>query len=909
MNVEAEMTQWSQELCRDMTKKTYDSSLFTTEDIERSFSFSRTQASRLANQLVDNHVLFKINTRPVLFGHREMFQEKFDILIDQKINSLKELSEIIDKVPVNRVFEKVIGFDKSLAEPIEQLKTAVYYPENGLPVIVMGDTGIGKSFFVQIMYEYMVNAQVLSEKAPFKILNCAQYYNNPELLSGLLFGFSKGAFTGAYENKSGLLEDSDGGLLFLDEVHRLSAEGQEKLFTFMDKGTFSRIGESKERKASVRLAFATTEKKDQFLQTFLRRIPITIYLPNLSERTILEKKEIITKLFQVESKRLDKQIVVSSQVMFIYLNTIYSGNIGEIENAIKYACGSAISRCGYSESINITIRDLPSTMYSFSRNKYTQHYNETEDYIFDGNKHTSLENNIRQDLDAFTQRLNQIYLSQDRTASQEKIRSLIDQQVVEFIDRMIFSNSKKETVALEEFVIQTMQELFRDIEYQTFFQYDGSFVLFVSHYIYKYMLRSTDANQSLEFLLEDYISQYYAKEKQMLKKIFPEIERRLDIHFDSLDLDLFSLFFSTQKHVKNNKDLDGLIIAHGFATASSIANVCNRMLGGKVFTSFDMPIEASIHDISAKVEEYIRENNTNKGLIILIDMGSLNMIYDLMKKTVSVPVLCMDQLGTLMALEIGNMVLQGLSIGEIAERMKESNTPNVQLFEPKNDRKKAIITTCFTGIGTAIQIQKMLSDCLDGLLEIEIFPMEYNELIKQGIPETISQYYDLLGIVGTDDPSLTGINFTYLENIISGENIQQITETFGGMLDTKGREIVNDRMVKNFSLIRVLESLTILDTQKIMELIEVLIVELEERLSLKLKNARKIGLYVHISCMIERLIRQVEITEFSDLESFVFVHQREIKTIKDAISVLETTYSVQIPLPEICYIHNILFLD
>jgi len=395
----------------------------------------------------------------------------------------------------------------------------------------------------------------------------------------------------------------------------------------------------------------------------------------------------------------------------------------------------------------------------------------------------------------------------------------------------------------------------------------------------------------------------------MLKKIFPEIERRLDIHFDSLDLDLFSLFFSTQKHVKNNKDLDGLIIAHGFATASSIANVCNRMLGGKVFTSFDMPIEASIHDISAKVEEYIRENNTNKGLIILIDMGSLNMIYDLMKKTVSVPVLCMDQLGTLMALEIGNMVLQGVSIGEIAERMKESNTPNVQLFEPKNDRKKAIITTCFTGIGTAIQIQKMLSDCLDGLLEIEIFPMEYNELIKQGIPETISQYYDLLGIVGTDDPSLTGINFTYLENIISGENIQQITETFGGMLDTKGREIVNDRMVKNFSLIRVLESLTILDTQKIMELIEVLIVELEERLSLKLKNARKIGLYVHISCMIERLIRQVEITEFSDLESFVFVHQREIKTIKDAISVLETTYSVQIPLPEICYIHNILFLD
>lgn len=132
----------------------------------------------------------------------------------------------------------MIGYDKSLAEPIEQLKTAVFYPNNGLPVMVMGDTGIGKSYFVQIMYEYMVKAEVLSETAPFKVLNCAQYYNNPELLSGLLFGYSKGAFTGAYEKKRGLLEDANGGLLFLDEVHRLNAEGQEKLLLSWIKGPF-----------------------------------------------------------------------------------------------------------------------------------------------------------------------------------------------------------------------------------------------------------------------------------------------------------------------------------------------------------------------------------------------------------------------------------------------------------------------------------------------------------------------------------------------------------------------------------------------------------------------------------------------------------------------------------------------
>lgn len=79
----------------------------------------------------------------------------------------------------------------------------------------------------------MKKVNVIHENAPFKVLNCAQYHNNPELLSGILFGYVKGAFTGADEDRNGLLQDADGGVLFLDEVHRLPPEGQEKLFVYM----------------------------------------------------------------------------------------------------------------------------------------------------------------------------------------------------------------------------------------------------------------------------------------------------------------------------------------------------------------------------------------------------------------------------------------------------------------------------------------------------------------------------------------------------------------------------------------------------------------------------------------------------------------------------------------------------
>ncbi|MFM2490152.1 sigma 54-interacting transcriptional regulator [Enterococcus avium] len=73
-------------------------------------------------------------------------------------------------------------------------------------------------------------------------LNCAQYFNNPELLTSQLFGHMKGAFTGAENDHIGIIEAADGGIVFLDEIHRLPPEGQEKLFTHMDKSVFRRVG-------------------------------------------------------------------------------------------------------------------------------------------------------------------------------------------------------------------------------------------------------------------------------------------------------------------------------------------------------------------------------------------------------------------------------------------------------------------------------------------------------------------------------------------------------------------------------------------------------------------------------------------------------------------------------------------
>lgn len=148
------------------------------------------------------------------------------------------------------------------------------YPPLGMPLLIHGASGVGKSFLAKLIYEYLKNEQIIGLEK-FYTFNCADYANNPELLSSILFGHTKGAFTGAESEKQGLLAQANNSVLFLDEVHRLSNENQEKLFQFMDTGTFRPIGEEgKMVHSKVRLLFATTENpKKSYYQPFIAEFP------------------------------------------------------------------------------------------------------------------------------------------------------------------------------------------------------------------------------------------------------------------------------------------------------------------------------------------------------------------------------------------------------------------------------------------------------------------------------------------------------------------------------------------------------------------------------------------------------------------------------------------------------------
>ena len=289
-----------QALCR-MSKSDCQ---ITAAALAEELNLSRQVVSHYLNRLLEEGCVEKTLTRPVCWNIRKQQRENVQGSVSEE---RKEIEEVLPEVRREDVFDAMIGADGSQKNVIERCKAAVSYPPDGLPILITGESGVGKSFLARLIHQYAISRAVIRESAPLVVLNCADYANNPELLSAALLGYKKGSFTGADTDKEGLLQEADGGYLFLDEVHRLSYENQEKLFVFMDTGRYRPLGDKNWKAAKVRFIFATTEVPEKvLLETFRRRITVQTSIGSIAERPLMERLQLIYRFYQKEAVKINK---------------------------------------------------------------------------------------------------------------------------------------------------------------------------------------------------------------------------------------------------------------------------------------------------------------------------------------------------------------------------------------------------------------------------------------------------------------------------------------------------------------------------------------------------------------------------------------------------------------------------
>lgn len=345
---------------------------FTATGIGEKLNLSRSSISLELNKLSKDGKLIYIKSRPVIFFDKKLFNEKFSVNIKKdKFNSLKELVELIEKKRISEVNRDdnefgIIGLNGSLKKIADQGRAAILYPPNGLHILLLGSTGVGKSLFAEYLYKFAIKIGRYTDKTKFVVFNCADYANNPQLLMSHLFGHAKGAFTGADDNKKGLIEAADGGILFLDEVHRLPSEGQEMLFSIMDHGIYRRLGETvTNRKSNVLLITATTENvNSSLLKTFTRRIPVILRIPDIRERHLSEREKLVKYFFNIEGKRINENIIIDREVIWCFMLYDCKGNIGELKSDIQKVCANSyhsyISKGD--KAMKIGKKDIPQEM-------------------------------------------------------------------------------------------------------------------------------------------------------------------------------------------------------------------------------------------------------------------------------------------------------------------------------------------------------------------------------------------------------------------------------------------------------------------------------------------------------------------------------------------------------------------
>lgn len=164
----------------------------------------------------------------------------------------------------------------------------------------------------------------------------------------------------------------------------------------------------------------------------------------------------------------------------------------------------------------------------------------------------------------------------------------------------------------------------------------------------------------------------------------------------------------------------------------------------------------------------------------------------------------------------------------------------------------------------------------------------------------------MLGIIGTDDPQIPKMPYLSLEELISGDEQQILTEWLTSVMTEEENQIFNTNVIRNFSLEKVIDSVTILDTDKVMSEIDLFMRDLELAGRIQLSNAKKLALYVHVSCLIERLIRNVPIETYEGYAELYQCQKELLEIIKQAFSVIERDYSVTIPDSELAYIFDII---
>src|SRR5579862_815032 len=315
---------------------------FDVEVLMQTFGRLKLDVENCVRELVDFGVARALPGTPP----RYLAERPADKAVAEQLDYFLERSAAVtteDQSQSVQRFREMIGRDEKMLIVFEWIRTAA---KSDISVLILGPTGSGKEVVARMIHELSRRST-----AKFQAVNCAALPDT--LFESEIFGYEKGAFTGAHDRKPGRLEMADGGTLFLDEISDLSLIAQAKLLRVLEERRFERLGGNKSIAVDFRLISATNRPLEQFVRDgrfredlYYRVNAFAIRLPSLRERQVdipVLAQRFLARYCAAQGLPLDSK-GFSREAIDALCSYPWPGNIRELESTVSRAALSAPGR-------------------------------------------------------------------------------------------------------------------------------------------------------------------------------------------------------------------------------------------------------------------------------------------------------------------------------------------------------------------------------------------------------------------------------------------------------------------------------------------------------------------------------------------------------------------------------------
>lgn len=851
---------------------------FSTISIADGFHISRSLASQYLNSLYREGKVVKIDSRPVYYISRFVFERDFDIILNSLcFSSLNEVKEYLSSQKKTKYsFDNLVGFDGILGETISQIKSAVSYPSaSGLNYMLYGEIGVGKSTLSKCAYEY----QMMQKKSAIKRLIC----------DGLNDRFIQQFCKSVKEAKE--------GIVVIKRGNHISSEDKKLLSRILDNRYFI---DDTGRKVFISCSLVMLYDKPNLsdLGMISDFFPIKCFVPNFAGRYSAEKERIIIKFFKQEAHILAKDIEISYVLMKYFLNTNYQHNLDDLRNIIKEICARA--NIESANTLHIGVNHLPERLTNTGNSI-------TEKEIRIGTEWINVNDYTQPD-------------------ASESIIDLFDSIIKEFhqTDVTIHASIRNSSVLLNKFYDDYIYD--NNFISDFMFSYNMKFEDVINSVIYSY---SYIVPEHCSTILSYYsfvkktvskrIQDWYIENQHELKGIIQKLVRNnfeidiiierirlafsynVNIALDDTAILILYILFLNYNTLNKNRQFASIIICHGVSTAYSIAKTVNSFVGQHIFEYIDMPLDKTMADIADYVSKYILRFNIKSDILLLVDMGALEELGTHLKK-VENNIYVFNHVSTPMALSVATMIMQNESVAKIEAECKEHFCSSFSSYENKK-KKDALLFVSDNGKNMALRIKDTFVNSLPKHIDVQIFVSDKIEIEMTDFLKKIEKDYNILFVLGA-----SGIenepNYISIENLVEEEALDKITVLLGSYLDRDEIMLFRENLIYSFSLQSIIDNLSVLDANKVLFYTKNAVNLLQKELHYNFSSNVLPGIYIHICFMVERLITKEPISNNSDGKEFELKHKDFINIAKKSFRNLCSHYGVELTTAEIQYLYE-----